>query len=290
MHAKDIPILNHHSKFLVVTSSNITVRQYIQSYFTISGISNIIQIFEHKNSIYVETFFRNGSPKNSVKNLKNLNLKEINLYPDKLTDLLGFPLEIVIHEQSSFSKIIEKKFFSSRLHFIETVAVKLNATLKYKFLDVKNVTNFFHEISLMDAKQEFHLVLNNRVSSKYNSTKLMTYEQFAYCFAIPKDKIVLSFMSKLSLVNSFETNIWISLTVTWITTLIIWRFFKNRGAVDSHWHLMFKLLAHFLGQSVSMGINRRVLMILVQLWIFMMVVISSLYQSKNFLMLHKSPE
>lgn len=262
-------IFNHMSKFLIVTSSqNITNFHLalLQLFFTY-GIFNVALICE-QNSIIQTAIIKSVKMDISVMQREYLSDK---IFPDKLIDLSGFAYRVVLFMQPP--RVVIKNQGLKTLYnlFVMAAAQKQNSTSQ--FILIPKMT----DLESYWLQRKMDLTLNTALVMNSDFPKLLTYEENGYCAAVPRPQKTSFF--KVIFALPFDKLTWIWLLITFVVCVLVWRFYRNFGASDSHWTLAFGIFAFFIGQGINFREqNRLVLVILVQLIVFMIFVLSNGYQ------------
>lgn len=194
------------------------------------------------------------------------------LYPDILKDLRGYNYRVLVYHEEPRVLINESYVKSQFVDFLLAVGRKQNAGFNLiQPVNVEASVEFF-ENRLVDLTLNTGIIF---MSSK--DTKLFTYEETGYCALIPKSKMI---FFKLLLAQPFNWKIWTALFSSIAVFAVIWRLFKNFGAIDSVWRVLAGISATFVGQSLEFRNNRRILTILLQIFIILAMFLGSLYQGE----------
>jgi hypothetical protein len=185
----------------------------------------------------------------TFENSQHENLSEI-LFPDKAKNLHGLTL-LIIQGLSDFVVNRQGKIQSQWNEYLETVAKKLNATLKFVTIEINEIDHL-QWLYLMDAKVNM-LQKSGKIdfllNSMYNSYALESYNNLEICFLIPLPPKYSIY--ELILILPLDKSCWLLLGVTVAISALIWRFFEGSGA---QWNLIFGVYAYFLGQSTNIKV------------------------------------
>ncbi|KAL7035799.1 hypothetical protein ACKWTF_008564 [Chironomus riparius] len=239
--------------------------------FSSHGLIDVAILTEINSKIkYSALQIVNGSL-TTLTNVKNGN----NLFPDKLKNLMGYKYRIVVYNQLPRLMMKDGNVQSSMTYFMDAVAAKQNATIQY--IQIENHKDF----SEYWEDREMDLTLNTGVTFVNTGSfpKLLTYEETGYCALVPLPSKVS--LSEMIYIKPFDIFIWCLLILSIALSACIFKVFRSRGAVDSHWLLVYGIFVMFIGQGMQFSRNNRmVLSILLQIIIFVIFVLSSLYEGE----------
>jgi hypothetical protein len=200
-------------------------------------------------------------------------VKDGNFFFDKLKNLYNYQLKIVLYEQMLVVGYSNGNIKVKLLPFLDILEMKMNAQIKIVFN--KNMSP--HNLMNLSLRRQIDLTLNNQITLFTHSRRLLTYEEKAHCFLIPKSAQV-SYVQTV-LAKPFDSATWIGIVVSILALVITWRIFRTFGAIDSSSHILFAAYAFFIGQSVVLNSrNRLILVILLQIMVFMMFILGQGYQ------------
>jgi hypothetical protein len=188
------------------------------------------------------------------------------LFPDKLKNLEGFEYQV-----ASLNNASEMYSSSYMIHFFH--ALKSLQNSNFKLFDLKNLTIMIDYWS----RRKMHLMISF-ANVKYSpDPTLMTYEEKSYCALIPipqKASFIFIFITK-----PFDRSTWTLITLSVVCTVAVWRMFRGRGAVDSHWKVAAGMFMIFIGQGLNFSRrNRTVLLILLHLISISIFILSNIYE------------
>ena len=194
------------------------------------------------------------------------------IFPDKLKDMDGHKLRIVLSFQLPRVKLVNRRISFPLIHYLNAVSKARNSNFKIIFLqDFKRMKELW-------LKREMDLTLNNPLVINSSEPKLLTYEEDAHCILVPFPPRTSLF--QLIFIEPFDDWTWLFLILSIITSVVVWWMFRDRGAVDSPWLLAYGMFVMLIGQGVKFSRkNRLVLVIFVQLIIMMIFVLSTAYGS-----------
>lgn len=194
------------------------------------------------------------------------------IFPDKLKNLHGYKYRIILHLQPPRVVLEDGMIKTPMIYFLDQVAKIQNATSKINFIKNHNHLPYFWDNRLMDLT--FNTAVNFPSS---NYLKLLTYEETAYCALVPRPPKIS--ISEFIFVQPFDAYTWLFLILTITCCGVVWKLFDHRGAVNSHWLLIYGIFVMFIGQSVKFSRNNRtILAILLELIIFMTFVLNTVYE------------
>ncbi|KAG5679860.1 hypothetical protein PVAND_009397 [Polypedilum vanderplanki] len=266
-------ILNHMAKFLILTSSkNTKLSKTAAENFPQLGIFNFAIIHSENSSIFttISNHFTNTS---STEQLKPLTEK---LFPDKLKNLNGYHYRIIVHHLMSYSLINEENsdFVAKNRYLIDIICQLQNAKVDYNILPSVNVFDTIEQLEMLINNRQMDLTLSEPLKMSIEGSRVITFEEKALCAIAPygqKPKDVIRIF-----IDGWFLG---ALGISFLSVMIIWRLYQNRGAVESHWEIFFILFKFLHGQSSEIKRkNRKILLFMMQLIIFMMLVLNTVYQ------------
>ncbi|KAL7014271.1 hypothetical protein ACKWTF_015842 [Chironomus riparius] len=105
----------------------------------------------------------------------------------------------------------------------------------------------------------------------------MTYGTKCHCALIPIPPI--TSLLQIAIIKPFNSVIWFYFGVSAVTSAAIWRMYRGRGAVDSHWQLAAGIFMMFIGQGAEFSRrNRFVLAVLLNIICLSVFLLSNLYE------------
>ncbi|KAL7014257.1 hypothetical protein ACKWTF_015829 [Chironomus riparius] len=157
------------------------------------------------------------------------------------------------------------------LFFLDIVSKVLNVKFQ---LDV--LPDYLHLFDF-HTKRKMHLTFNTVLIYKTKDPKLFTYEKNGYCALVPIPSKVPLY--HLMFIMPFDGLIWILFGVSIIGSVAVWRIYRGRGAVDSHWQLAAGIFMMFIGQGADFSRrNRFVLSFLLNIICLSVFLLSNLYE------------
>lgn len=263
------PQLDHMSKLMFVVSRFPPWTQTIVDFFSFffskgfldviiaTEVQNQIVTYAHMDYGQVAVLFNQDDPKQ--------------LYPDHLKDMHGYNYRVLFYNQMPKVKFENGHLASPWNFFLIALAEKQNAKIHGVYL--KNRSELF---KYFDTRQ-MDFTINSGTHVEMSYPQLLTYEETGYCALIPMNQSKLFFFI---LIEPFDWKIWLAFFVSLTAAAMIWRLFKKHRAEDSALRLVFGILAFFLGQSVAFRNNHRILMTVLQIFIFAMLILGCLYQGQ----------
>lgn len=268
------PMLNHMAKFMFLTTNGQS-HTFLRGFSYICSIYNSIIAYVNPNGINI-TVIDPFKDKVEIKgSIEVLNPSD-EFYYDRLKNLNGYAYRIVAYNLIGEVYIDRNdRIIGKFLPFTQMLAEKQNASINVHALtntDLRHLTKLFLSIIL---KRQIDLSINKVVKSK-NGKKLLIYEENSFCAMIPLPPKVTFY--RTTLIEPFDNATWIFFAITVTACVLVWRLFKGRGAVESHWRLMFGMFALSLGQGVNFSRNNRtVLTIMLQFIVAMIYIICNGY-------------
>jgi hypothetical protein len=263
------------SKIIFVPSRSITVKESF-SIFTFSKrfkrINSIILspervlLYEYfMNSVRIFYLWGNFEPIFSDK------LRNVNRYTFKIFATNQNPR--LIHSNGTFRGV--------DVFFMETVAKKLNARISFSFYDLQDykLSKFFAN-SLLDGSADMNLNTMNSFSTIKVMDLFNTFDVGGYCALIPLPPRN-SFFKYL--LKPFDGATWIMMAVSVVALAILWSIFKRHRDgrnLNSPGFMVFRVIAMFLGQDVPAQVTRWFHVMVVQLFVFAIMILGNLYESQ----------
>ena len=201
------------------------------------------------------------------------------LFNDKLTDMKGYEYTALVNTMDSRLVQMDNKFLLPETLFLETIAEKQNAKYDSNFSHIRGYDNF--EDAVRDGRTDMVLnlgTLSNFLDKQGTYKAVNTYETNGYCTLAPIQPDHETFLKFI--VKPFNNYVWYLLTLAIILGALVWQGFfiiSESGMVTGRYFIIDILLA-FIQQPIRI---RRVpfgLKIMLQIFIFMMIVIANVYQ------------
>ncbi|KAL7035837.1 hypothetical protein ACKWTF_008582 [Chironomus riparius] len=281
-------ILHHMAKFLIVTSTrNSQLGQVASTFFPKVGIFNFGLVYEKDEDIFVEVsnHFTNST---AILNATSLSASRKNpwkgisskIFPDKLKNLNGYTYRIAYHHGMSYAHYIpeNEKLVAKNQNFFKSVADLQNATLEFILIMATEQHDIQPVMENLILNQKMDVTISESRLTSPNTSKIFTYDEIAVCAMIPKSlKIEIAGLKLIDFRKNYTRKL---LTILLVSSfMIVWRLYKNRGAVDSTWRIAFVGFAHFTGHHIKISRNnRRILLILLQTALFMAIFIKNFYE------------
>ena len=229
----------------MVVSSNKDHAEQIQN--VMKKFLNFAHIHEENKEIILRSFYRTQQLTlfKAFKSSRQENLSQI-IFPDKAKNLHGFPLYIA-YSESSNTKLVEDKFVNKWLFYLNTVAEKLNATLKYREIKIdfrrdlnETITNSILSIRILLKMNELDFLTD--IQAGYD---LNCYNYVELCISAPLPPKVQNYEMILILPLDKSCWMWLGLTVT--LSAVVWRILEGRVVGGAHSKFLFGSCALFLG-------------------------------------------
>jgi len=259
-------IWHHMAKIICIVPLKLSPnqREIILQAFFFNGFWNVVLAYESVKGIEYETIKPYG---NQYKIITITNPSDSSLiFPDKLNNLEGFEYQVV-----SVNNVSSSYISSFMIHFLHAIKNQQNSTFKLLILKDTVMMDYWR-------RRKMHLLIS--VSTVIDSPEptLMTYEEKSYCALVPipqKASFILLFITK-----PFDRFTWMLIALSVVCSVAVWRIFRGRGAVDSHWKVAAVMFMIFIGQGLEFSRrNRTVLLILVHLISISMFILSNAYES-----------
>jgi hypothetical protein len=224
-------------------SSNKINAEKIQNIF--KNYLNFAQIYEESRKVILRSFYRtkNLTTFEVFENSQHENLSQI-LFPDKAKNLNGFQL-LVAFDTMIETILIDEKVYNKWLNFIQTIAEKLNATLKLISVQLKGDSEkIFKRSQLYFLKKYTKLHnLDFYLDTFSVSLDLQSYTYIEHCFLVPLPPDYPIY--QLILFKPLDKSCWMWLGITIAVSTLVWRIFEG------HWNFLFGSCAKFVGQFVE---------------------------------------
>ncbi|CAG9811578.1 unnamed protein product [Chironomus riparius] len=261
-------VLHHMAKTIVMLPDSTTqdYRAQILGTFGKYGTWNVAVLHKFLGDIVFEIFGSN------FKLTKLINPKNSSsVFPDKLKDLRGMKAYVAVHDQQPSVKLRNGRVSSLMIHFLHVIEKVQN--IKIGLLLVPDHT-YLHKYWI---DRKFHLTLNTALVFNTEDPKLFTYQKNGYCVLIPVPPK--SSFFHLIIIHPFDILIWILFGVSVVSSVAVWRMYRDRGAVDSHWQLAAGIFMMFIGQGADFSRrNRFVLAVLLNIICLSVFLLSNLYE------------
>ena len=203
------------------------------------------------------------------------------VFPKKLQNMQHYNFKIHATSQKPRLTWVDGKFKGLDVYFIETIAQKVNATLSIDFYDLKIFKlNKLFTTFLMNGSADLSLNTMNSFSISNHLKTFSTFDEGGFCALIPIPPRV-SFLKYL--LKPFDFATWILMAVSVISLAVLWHIFKKTHdgrTLNSPGYMMFRVFAMFLGQDIPSRETRWFHSMIIQLFIFVMMILNNLYQSQ----------
>lgn len=298
-----LPNLSYLSKYLILTSKGESHTTKMLNLFKTFHIYNVAiasrselttlnpfhgnkkfkwQFEEKKNSnqkLSILIREENSTTFNNSENLLSI------LYPINLRDINKFKLNIAVPLLPL--KVIQtkdNKIVSKYMPLVEIFEEKMNAGINMIILGVEENVKPYDSYPrmardhLLNLRNGLKIDLNVErfISFFDDAKKLNIYDQWEACFLVTTPSPEIKF--QIVLLMPFDKSIWIGISVSLVVSAVIWKLFRTFGTSDSHWRFLFSLYGIFLFQGVKMHKNHLVLMILLQIFVFVIYIFGNLHQ------------
>jgi hypothetical protein len=206
------------------------------------------------------------------------------VFPDRLLNLNQYKYKVIGASQLPRLFLKNGKFYGFDVFFLEIVAKKLNASFAIDIVNYADSSALANVQNRM-GKGQIDLNLNTMNSggnvetfSKYYKT-FNTYDVDGYCALVPIPPR-LSFLKYLLV--PYDTASWILMLVSLVALAVIWTVFKTQRdsrSLSSVGHMILRVVAGFLGQAFNFVSTRWFHLLVMQIFIFMVLILGNAYQS-----------
>ena len=274
------------SKFIFIPTRAISKPEMFSVFFFFKQFKRINTIIGTPDRIFIYDYFGHSL----VSVYPTSNAKKV--FPNNLLNLKRYNFKIQGTSQKPRLHWINAKFQGVDVYFIKTIAKKVNATFSSQFYDMKNwKQNKLFMSFLMDGSADLSLNTMNSLSltNQYmkNSSSVSTYlktfttfDEEGFCALVPIPPRV-SFFKYL--LKPFDIATWILMAVSVISLAVLWMIFKKTRDgrnLNSPGYMVFRIIAMFLGQDIPSRQTRWFHTMIIQLFIFVMMILNNLYQSQ----------
>lgn len=206
------------------------------------------------------------------------------VFPDKLKNLNQYTYKAVGFDQKPRLFRRNGKFYGFDVFFLEIVAKLQNASFVIDFYDLKNPKDKSKVLSeLLEGKIDIVLSTMNSVGNFGNHQKELsafnTYDVGGYCALIPIPPRN-SFFKYLLV--PYDWISWMFMVLSLVALAVVWRIFRlQRDGRDLSpvSHMILRVVAGFLGQAFDFRHTRWFHVMIMQIFIFMVLILGNAYQS-----------
>jgi len=201
------------------------------------------------------------------------------LFDEKLVDMKGYAYKTIVNRNDNRLIVTDDKLFLTEIQLMETIAEKQNAKLNVRLSNLTMTDEFEYELT----QGKVDAVLNfGYYSGLLNNTHFLktvnTYETNGYCALVPipyTHEMFLRFV-----IYPFSSCVWSMLILSIAIGASVWHAFRklSDGKMVPGYHLIYDVLSVFVQQSVNIRRGRTILRLMLQFFIFMMIVLANLYQ------------
>lgn len=262
------------SKFIIATSKSDEKHiNDITIHMVHCLIYNYIILFENDQDTTVRVDDVEKKQAMIVINLKLILKRRASpiIYPDRSRNavykILAFKRPPLVHSRG-------KKTVSRYFYFFDTLAKIQNSTLVYEWQN-----NSFEPIEIQKVihtkklQRAFHIALIH-VNMLESYPKLEIYEEDPYCIVVPLRRFTIV---QAIFFAPFDKTTWILLFVSVVVAVLGWKLLQKSDA-SSHWRFLSEMLANMVAQSLSLRSKRKVLLLLLQIFIFSIFYLRNLYE------------
>lgn len=197
------------------------------------------------------------------------------IFNDKMQNLRGYPYKIVVGDQQP--RLYCKDVANCKgidLTIMEIIAEKQNAQIVLQHVKTDTL-----DWAQMYARRlgisDMGLITSARMFGRDNNYNILnTYYEYAFCAAVPIPPR-LSFLDFLLV--PFDLATWLTFSALVAACAIFWKLLSKprRSAL----HFVVAVAANFIGQSIKLQSERKVLVLLLKLCLIMSFILGNAYQS-----------
>lgn len=201
------------------------------------------------------------------------------LFSDKFVDMKGYVYTVIIHKHDK--RLVQKddNYLLPQALFLETVARKQNASVYKQFSTIEKTDDIDDFIT--HGKVDMILNLDSFSSLLINKNffkTVNTYETNGFCTMVPissGNEMFLKFIIK-----PFSNCVWLVLVFLITFGALVWHGFQKFTGIRIIPGLYFisDVLLAFIQQSVNIRRGQLVPKVMLQIFIFMMIIIANVYQ------------
>lgn len=236
----------------------------IYNFFTSNGIIKYAVVYEESNQLNGQLMTKFRGPLEIIK----INPKEQlsrQLFPDQVENLNGYQYRLLINTNSSQSK---NRIFYRVLFLFAAISRKQNATVKIISRPAVRPV-----LMIPYGSRNFDAYVSTKLAALKHPHSILLYNRNKYCMLIPKVKRFLQ--TTYALLAKYDRSTQIHFIIVSLGLIIVWKLFKNHGAVESMLMFEMKLFSIYVGQAASFNRkNRRILLLMLQIIVFMLIVMN----------------
>jgi len=153
-----------------------------------------------------------------------------------------------------------------------------NASLKLTLIKTIDHHTIQKTLDNLINDQQLDATVSESGLSSQNTSKILTYDENAVCVMVPNSLKIEVF--GLKLIDFSKNNVRKLLVVLVVMSfMVVWRLYKNHGAIDSLNRVIFICFSHLTGQAVRINENnRRILLIILQTALLMIIFIKNFFE------------
>ena len=207
------------------------------------------------------------------------------VFSDKLRDLRGYEIKVSSGVQFPRIRKINGKLHGNEIYFVNVLLKMQNATYVPIFVNYSNPKTYGEFIKLWSSsKIDLNLNTMNSGGTQVKVQKYYkpfnTFEVIGYCALIPIPSPRLNFYYVF---GPFDWMTWMFIMISLAALVIIWCIFKTQQDgqdLNSAGYMVLRVIAGFFGQAISFRHTRWFHLMVIQIFIFMVMVLGSVYQSE----------
>lgn len=286
-HCVDKDFWSSSSKYIFVPT-----RQFVWS-----EVVHVYRFFEIIKRLDVAFIYEDSSDKRNIHtrmltfNMLNQDISIISptthvdvLFPDKLCDMNQYEYKIMATDQRPRLTRKNGQFQGIDVFFIKEAAKHQNATFSIQYYDAKD-DRMLEKFDKSLSDGTIDLSLNSEHNEQLDHPdkifkRVDTFDDGGYCALIP---IPRSFIFRMDyLLLPFDWMTWMLLVISIGTGALVWWILKTHHSgrsLRSPTHMILRIIAAFFGQSIPFRHTRWYHLVMIQIFIFMMLILGSAYQS-----------
>ncbi|CAG9797830.1 unnamed protein product [Chironomus riparius] len=193
------------------------------------------------------------------------------LFSNKLNDMQGYTYTAIGNKAD--------KLLLPEIQLMDTIATAQNARLNVSLREISRIKNFRLEIAR--AMVDMFLNIENfatLINSNIHLKKVNTFEVNGYCALVPIADDSMDFFQVT--VHPFKREVWMYLFLSTLTAALIWNLYKklSRHRTQIKGCITGDIISAFFQQSVNTRKGPFGLKVMIQAFVFMMMIIGYVYQ------------
>ncbi|CAG9811583.1 unnamed protein product [Chironomus riparius] len=262
-------VWHHMAKVICIVPSHLTLDEQmdiLDSFFNF-GFYNVVVVDITKTE---KILYAIKKSHDEIKLLTNPRIAST-VFPDNLKNLDGYKYRIPIYHQPPKIQIYPNYNRPAMEYFFCAIQSIQNA--QYEIIWLPKMT----DLEKFWQRRQMDLTFNTASYFVTSEPKLFTYETKGYCAMVPiPPKVPLYYQIFIKPLDGLT---WILFGVSIVSSVAVWRLYRGRGAVDSHWQLAAGIFMIFIGQCADFSRrNRFILAVLLNIICMSVFLLSNLYE------------